>query len=366
MTPLVRIRSLTGYVPLVLELGGDPFALLDAQHISRDLLGDEEAVVPYASVIRLLETTAIATGRRDFGLLMSRRQGIEILGPLALVVRNAATVREGLASLASHLHIYSPAIALYVEAEDSRHVRYVIDINVPGVPQRSQAMDLSLAIMNAIVALAAGKDFRADCVMFRHDAEAPDAAYRAVFQCPARFDQGLDALVFHRDYLDRRIDQNDPLLRRTIESYVANVLAARPMDLPGQVEVFVRRLLPTRECTLQTIAGHVSMHCRTLQRRLEEEGKSFAGIVDEIRRDRALLYLAQRQMPLSQVAGLLGYSEQSSFNRACLRWFDVTPLTIRRGLLRARVEGTPFPTAAQRKIQNLEARDTSAARGGLR
>ncbi len=267
MTPLVRIRSLTGYVPLVLELGGDPFALLDAQHISRDLLGDEEAVVPYASVIRLLETTAIATGRRDFGLLMSRRQGIEILGPLALVVRNAATVREGLASLASHLHIYSPAIALYVEAEDSRHVRYVIDINVPGVPQRSQAMDLSLAIMNAIVALAAGKDFRADCVMFRHDAEAPDAAYRAVFQCPARFDQGLDALVFHRDYLDRRIDQNDPLLRRTIESYVANVLAARPMDLPGQVEVFVRRLLPTRECTLQTIAGHVSMHCRTLQRR---------------------------------------------------------------------------------------------------
>jgi AraC-like DNA-binding protein len=38
-------------------------------------------------------------------------------------------------------------------------------------------------------------------------------------------------------------------------------------------------------------------------------------------------------MPMSQVAGLLGYSEQSVFNRACRRWFDDTPRTVRRKLL---------------------------------
>ena len=338
-TPLVRIRSLTGYVALVQELGADPCALLDAQHISPALLGDEEAVVPYASVIRLFETTARATGRRDFGLMLSRRQDIEILGPLSLVVRNAATVREGLEALASHLHFYSPAIALYFEDEGNRRVRYVIDINVPGVPQRSQAMDLSLAIMNAIVALVAGKDFRAERVMFRHDAEAPESSYRSVFRCPACFDQPLDALVFRREFLERRIDQNDPLLRRTIESYVAQIVAAKPMDVCGQVEAFVRRLLPARECSLQAIAEHVSMHSRTLQRRLEEDGSSFARIVDEVRRERALLYLAQRQMPLTQVAGLLGYTEQSSFNRACVRWFDTTPLRMRKALRKTGGDG---------------------------
>jgi AraC-like DNA-binding protein len=30
-------------------------------------------------------------------------------------------------------------------------------------------------------------------------------------------------------------------------------------------------------------------------------------------------------MPFSQIAGLLGYSEQSAFNRACRLWFGKTP-----------------------------------------
>lgn len=356
MTPLVRISGITGFVPLVSDLGGDPYALLEAQRISRDMLGDTEAVVPYASVIHLFEAAATALGRRDFGLLMSRYQTVDILGPLALILRSSETVREGLESFAAHLHIYSPAIGLHLEDEGRRQVRYVLDIDVPGAPRRSQVIDLSLATMHAIVALVAGKDFRPEYAMVRHDAECPEAAYQSVLHCPVRFDQPVDAMVFRRDYLERRIDRNDPLLRRTVENYVAQVIATRPMDLCGQVEAFVKRLLPTHGGTLQSIAGHVSMHPRTLQRRLEDEGKSFAGIVDAIRRERTLLYLAQRQMPLSQVVGLVGYTEQSSFNRACMRWFGATPLAVRRSL-RIKEDGAtcaPHRTGCQRR-QILEA-----------
>lgn len=358
MTPLVRLSSITGYVPLVRTLGSDPHALLEAHRISSDLLSDTEAVVPYTSVIHLFEATAAATGRADFGLLMSRYQTVDdIVGPLALLLRSSQTVREGLESFAAHLHIYSPAIGLTFEDHDSKLVRYVLEINVPGAPQRTQVIDLSLATMYAILALAAGKDFRPEFALVRHDAECPEAAYQSVLHCPVRFDQAQDALVIRRDDLARRIDRNDPLLRRTVEDYVAKVIATRPMDIRGQVEAFVKRLLPTRGCTLQGIADYVSMHPRTLQRRLDQDGMGFAAIVDATRRQHTLLYLAQRQMPLSQVAGLVGYTEQSTFNRACLRWFDATPLAVRRGLRSGQghaLHGEPPPPGAATKRNGTE------------
>ncbi|MFC3102334.1 helix-turn-helix domain-containing protein [Salinisphaera aquimarina] len=35
-------------------------------------------------------------------------------------------------------------------------------------------------------------------------------------------------------------------------------------------------------------------------------------------------------MPFNQVAALLGYTEQSAFNRACKRWFATTPRQYRQ------------------------------------
>ena len=95
----------------------------------------------------------------------------------------------------------------------------------------------------------------------------------------------------------------------------------------------VRRLLPTQQCRLPLIAEHLGLHERTLQRQLAELGHRFDGLVEDIRRERTDLFLAERDIPLAQIAGLLGYSEESVFTRACRRWFDQTPGARRRLLL---------------------------------
>ncbi|UUY08305.1 helix-turn-helix domain-containing protein [Pseudomonas sp. J452] len=58
---------------------------------------------------------------------------------------------------------------------------------------------------------------------------------------------------------------------------------------------------------------------------LAELGLRFDERVEDIRHDRAVFYLTERNIPLAQIAGMLGYSEQSIFNRACRRWFALTP-----------------------------------------
>lgn len=78
----------------------------------------------------------------------------------------------------------------------------------------------------------------------------------------------------------------------------------------------------------------MTAHPRTLQRRLAAEGTSFAAILDDVRRDAARRYLTTTDMPMSQVASLIGLSEQATLTRSCRRWWATTPTAIRR-------DGTP-------------------------
>ncbi len=63
----------------------------------------------------------------------------------------------------------------------------------------------------------------------------------------------------------------------------------------------------------------------SLQRRLRQEGLSFSAMVDKVRSEMALSYLEQRQLSVTDMALLLGYSEVSAFSRACKRWFGTSP-----------------------------------------
>ena len=80
------------------------------------------------------------------------------------------------------------------------------------------------------------------------------------------------------------------------------------------------------------VARALGLHERTLQRRLKGEGAAFEDIKDAVRRARAEEYLRQRELPLSQVAELLGYSEPAALSRSCRRWFGDTPKAVRRRL----------------------------------
>jgi AraC-like DNA-binding protein len=67
------------------------------------------------------------------------------------------------------------------------------------------------------------------------------------------------------------------------------------------------------------------MSPRTLARRLEAEGLTFAGVLIELRADLARRYLQDEDLPISEIAWLLGYREVSAFTHAFKRWTGKTP-----------------------------------------
>jgi AraC-like DNA-binding protein len=71
------------------------------------------------------------------------------------------------------------------------------------------------------------------------------------------------------------------------------------------------------------------MSSRTLKRKLADHGTTFSAIRDDMRRQRALLLLDNRQLSIGEIASKLGYSELPNFTRAFRKWTGVTPVAYR-------------------------------------
>lgn len=91
----------------------------------------------------------------------------------------------------------------------------------------------------------------------------------------------------------------------------------------------VVRTMGANAGTKADIAALLSMHARTLQRRLRGDGSTFEAICEDVYKETTLRLLRETDIPLKQLAGALGYAEQSVLTRSCNRWFRTSPSRIR-------------------------------------
>ena len=62
-----------------------------------------------------------------------------------------------------------------------------------------------------------------------------------------------------------------------------------------------------------------------MQRQLQTEHTTFKDIAEDTKRALAEQYVGQGQLSLSQIAYLMGFSDQSNFSRAFKRWTGAAP-----------------------------------------
>lgn len=327
---LLRAQALRGYPELVAELGGDVGALLDWARIPVAALEQAHAFVPYGAVIRLLERSAAELRCPDFGLRLSRRQDIGILGPLAVAMRNSATVGEAMACASRYIFVHSPAISFSAQPADrEHHVLVVFEILLDRSARPVQATELSVGLAARVIALLAEGRHRLLGVRFPHARVAPLESYREHFAAPVCFGSDCSALELAESDLALPIRSGSPELRELAENYLELHYPTSQTPFAVRVHRVVRRSLGTGASACVDVSSALALHPRTLQRRLREEGTSFDEIKDRVRAELARGYLAQRELPLTQVAALLDYTEQSAFTRSCKRWFGEGPRALR-------------------------------------
>lgn len=153
-------------------------------------------------------------------------------------------------------------------------------------------------------------------------------AYLDYFGCPVQFCQNTTRMVLATADLQRELRSPDPALLEMLSQQADSFLAElEPGDALMQQlhNCLTQQLMGHCEPSLEQTAQAMHLSARTLHRRLAERGLQFRAVLDELRCQLARQYLQDQRLQLTEIAALLGYSEQSAFTRAFRRWTGLTP-----------------------------------------
>ncbi|MEH6344460.1 MAG: AraC family transcriptional regulator ligand-binding domain-containing protein [Bermanella sp.] len=330
MTQWVRSESLRGYKQLVSELGGDGEKLIQANGLALDVIETDGLMIPYRKFVSLLEDTAVQLDCSDFGMRFSLRQDFSILGPIALAAQQGDVLEQALQRVVNYIHVYSPGISIGVsELPDRSHFLLTFDILLKPMPLARQANELSIALAAQIVAMLSSGQGEVVKLLLPHGMLNSSVLYKRIFKCPIEFHQGVAGLVLNKNILKLPISGATGELGRVALSYLQSHYLAKEFSLEEKVEALIKPLLMVDQCTNETIANTLNMQVRQLHRSLHLQGTNFVKIKDKVRKFLAEGYLQQEVLNLGQIAGLLGYAEQSAFSRSCRRWFQASPRQVR-------------------------------------
>jgi AraC-like DNA-binding protein len=204
---------------------------------------------------------------------------------------------------------------------------------IPGnpVPPR-HAVEFAFARSVFMARQSTGVDLAPLCVRFAFPRPADTSAHERLFRAPVVFGHHRSELEFDAATLHLPQRSADAWLHKVVEAH-----AQAALDRLGARNPFVQQVasalgvaVQRGEGDLRHVARALALTERTLQRRLAEEGVQFRSLVDDVRRGLALRYLSERTMSLTEIALMLGFSEQAAFHRAFVRWTGKTPGHFRR------------------------------------
>ena len=115
-----------------------------------------------------------------------------------------------------------------------------------------------------------------------------------------------------------------------VKQYLEPMLAQAKPTVTEKTRRAVYDLLASHRASVEQVAAQLGMNRRALHRQLVREGETFSSILNAVRIELARRYVADRVVPLTDVAHLLGFSELSGFSRWIRTEFDCRPISWRQ------------------------------------
>jgi AraC-like DNA-binding protein len=308
--------------------GVSPDEILSELGLDREALAVPGAQIPVETFVALVETARARTGEPALGVFLGLQMRAPAHGYLGFAAMTAATLRQALEIATRFAPTRTNAIRLSLHTNDTQ-ASLVFEERADFGPARD-AILLSLIIGLWQI----GNNLTAKDLTGSADFSFERPAYVdrfPQFDGLARFGQPVNQLVFDAPQLDLPLVTADPGSLRLAYEQCERSLEA--LGAEEHVLERVRQLVLRQEggCrSLEEVATLVHVSPRTLKRRLASQGVTYTDLLDEQRRERALLLLRSPMLSLDDVAAGLGYSDTANFSRAFRRWIGASPGAYRR------------------------------------
>lgn len=297
--------------------------------ISLEALQDPDRRVPADNHYRLWEYAEQVTGDPAIGLHAGEVVDPERMGLVGHVFFNCDTLGEAVTQYVRLHRLINESVILGFEQTDEQAI-LTWHADAPGHYCR-QDMDRTLAATVCRARHFIHPTIHAEWLEVAHNTPDYAGEYQRVFGGPVSFGAGVTRLAFSSQFLSHPIPRRNPYVYSAVLQQVNALLAKiqTRRSFSRKVRRLISRQMSTERIDADSLARQCHMSRQTLYRRLKKEGLSFHDLVEQVRKDKALRYVAADRYALGEIAFLLGFSELSAFSRAFKRWTGVSPAQYR-------------------------------------
>ncbi|MDO9383864.1 MAG: AraC family transcriptional regulator [Hyphomicrobiaceae bacterium] len=334
LDPSVLAAAATGVVDCIERNRGDVDRIFGHAGLAPEMAGSPTLQLSLASYCQLFEQCSRLTRNDNFGLWFGNQFNPRDLGLWGYAVISGHTLGAALSTMVElfPLHQQSSSMRLGQGADGLSKLEYRIE--APEIIERRQDAELSLGMFLNVMRECLGSTWSPEEVHFEHPRPEGWREHERAFGAPVFFSQPTNALLLKPELLAAPMPGRDARLMTAMRQCLERLSERTDLrvSVADRVRVVVRARLPEGFPALDDVAAEVRLPIGVIQRELHRDGLSYRTLVESTRRDLALSYVRQHQLPFSEIAFLLGYSELSAFSRAVQRWTGMSPRSLRKEL----------------------------------
>ena len=327
----ISMRVVRALVHAVERVGVSRPRIILTARLPPEGLDDLDARLSRADFYRLCEVALDLTGDPALGLHWSEQLSASALDPIAALVAHSETLGHAFSTLTQYHRLLCDDLGYRITEQKDTLLLHCVPLE--GASERVQRF---LAEVVAARFLGLIRTFRVGAlperVCFEYPAPAYAAEYARVFADRAFFGEPFTGVILERELLSAQSAVRDAELHDSLRAFVEQRIASMTEGLSYTVRVrdlLVRHGAP-RRVSMPEIARALGLSERTLRRRLESEGNTFAEVVSTALSIAAKRCLCDEQRTIQETAYELGFTDKTAFHRAFKRWTGMTPAEFRR------------------------------------
>jgi AraC-like DNA-binding protein len=331
--PLSGPTVAAGYAGTLVDFaqrcGVSRHALLQASGITPESLADHDARIPFERYVALMRAAKAMTGDPALALRFGAAVDLSDISILGLICLASETMLDAFAQM----NRYGQLVVEAANADGGERFSlrreagalWLVDNRVIP-PDFPELVETSFALMVSGTRRFGDTPFVREVQLSYPDPGYADV-YQDIFRAPVRFGMGWNAMRVDEAWLSHTIAEQPRYVFGVLTAHAERMLAriGQGQSLRARVETAILPVLHTGTVSAEAVAGQLGISRQTLYRRLKGEGTSFEQVLDALRHQLALHYLAGRKVSVKETAYLLGFSDPAAFSRAFKRWTGEPP-----------------------------------------
>ncbi|PRA27504.1 AraC family transcriptional regulator [Pseudomonas poae] len=304
--------------------GIDTFEVLNKAGIEPTLLGQPDARIAATTYARLWRLLARRMDDEFFGMDPRKLKS----GSLAFLCR--ACMAQ--ATLGASLETGLAFLSLMLERMPAQLVRQqslaeIVLLEPEPEVNRAFTYFTFWMIVHGVACWLAGRRIPILAVELRCPQPEYCDDYQVMFSDNLRFNRPRTRMIFSADCLDLPVKRSAEELKRFLAHAPANILVKYrdPDSLATRIKHDLRQIPPDTWPETDGLAAGLFISASTLRRRLAEEGQTYQGLKDSVRKELAVVWLAEPQISFAEIAARLGFADTSSFYKAFRKWVGSNP-----------------------------------------